>query len=422
MPAVLPALLRRFAGPKQRRRTLSETSRGEFLETRVLPAAVATASRTTLNITGDAEASDLQIEQISGGVRVSAVNGTSLRIGGVDVINGSQDFTGITSVNVRLGEGDDSVEMIGALNLKNVSVNLGDGNNTLDVGAGLNATTKLTVTGGTGADLVTLDSTVGKSANISLGLGNDELSLLGTSFSSTVSLSTGAGADIVTINENSLGADASFNNNVTISTGEDNDTVSISNATTKKLTISTGDDDDTVTLDTLTVNGLLNVNTSAGADVLNILDVDATLNGTNQLSLGTGADDVVIAESSFQGNVNIDLGTGIVNTLSIDDTDFRGTFNLNTNGGVNLSGVGDIINIETNTSLAGTTTFRKAAKLKVGAAADINLGLVNAASDTDFLSSVSISGINPAADLTVAVLNTTFFSAPILTKVDRIDI
>ncbi|HVJ68757.1 MAG TPA: hypothetical protein VM510_12275 [Caulifigura sp.] len=420
MPTALPALLRRFSGPKQRRRPSYETSRGELLETRVLPAAVASASKTTLTITGDAEANDLQIEQVTGGVKVTALNGTTLTVGGNAVTEAT--FNGITSLNVRLGEGDDSVAMIGALNLKNVNIDLGDGDNVLSVGAGATITGKLTINGGTGADQVTLDSTVGKTLSLNLNGGNDEVSLLGTSFSSTVSINTGAGADTVTINENGLGVDASFNNNVTITTGEDNDTVSISNATTKKLTISTGDDDDTVSLNTVTVNGLLNVNTSAGADVLNIINVDATLSGTNQLSLGTGADDVVIASSSFKGNVNIDLGTGIVNTLTIDDTDFLGSFSLNANGSVGLNGVGDVINIETDTSLLGATTFQKTAKLKVGANADINLGVLNVASDTNFLSSVSISGVNPAADLSVALANVSFFSAPILTKVDRIDL
>ena len=56
MPTALPALLRRLAGPKQRRRSLYETSRGESLETRIRPAAVAAVSRATLTITGDAEA------------------------------------------------------------------------------------------------------------------------------------------------------------------------------------------------------------------------------------------------------------------------------------------------------------------------------------------------------------------------------
>jgi hypothetical protein len=420
MPAVLPALLRRLAGPKQRRRSLYESTRGESLEPRVLPAAVVAASKATLNITGDAEASDLQIEQITGGVKVTALNGTQLTVGGNLVTEAT--FSGITGLNVRLGEGDDSVAVLGSLNLKNVTFNLGDGNNVLDVGAGMNVTGKLAITGGTGADQITLDSTIAKSVSISTGLGNDELNLLGVSFSSSVSVSTGAGADIININENALGADALLNNNLTISTGEDNDTVSISNTTTKKVTINTGDDDDVVTLDTVTATGILNVQTGAGADDLNLLDVNATLNGSNVFNLGTGADDVVIAESSFKGNVTIDLGTGIVNTLKIDDTAFLAAFNLNGNGGVNLGGIGDVINIETDTSLLGSTTFTKAVKMKVGAAADINFGVLNVASDTDFLSSVAISGINPAADLTVALANNTFFSLPNLSKVTRLDI
>jgi hypothetical protein len=422
MPAALPALLRRLAGPKQRRRSLFETSRGEALETRILPAAVAAVSRGTLNITGDVEGSDLEIEQVGAQVTVRAVNGASLRVGGIDVVNGSLSFSGVTSLNVRLGDADDSVSVLGTLNLKNVSVNLGDGNNTLDVGAGLNVSSKLTINGGSGLDLVTLNATTGKSATINLDDGSDDLTLLGTSFSSTVNINAAAGADLITIDEASATADAVFNGNLSITTGEDNDIVSISNATTKKVTINTGDDDDQVTLDTVTINGVLSVNTSAGADDLTLLNVDATLNGTNQLNVGTGADDVIISESSFQGGVSIDLGTGIVNTLSIDDTDFRGVFNLTSRGSVGLDEIGDRINIEANASLVGDTVFHKTVKMNVGAGAEINLGTDSLNSDIDFLSSVAISGKNPTADLNVWLAATTFASLPNLNKVVRTDL
>jgi hypothetical protein len=416
MPTALPALLRRLAGPKQRRRSLYETSRGESLETRVLPAAVAVVSRGSLNITGDAEAaSNLRITQSGAGVRVEALAGSQISVGGV--LQTDVTFPSVTSMNVRLSEGDDSVALSGAISLKNVNLDLGDGDNVLDVGAGLNVTGKLTINGGTGFDQVTLNGAVSKGATINLGLGNDELTIHGGVFSTAVSINTGVGADDVTIDTN-----ASFNNNLSITTGEDNDTVTINNTTTKKVTINTGDDDDTVDLRTnVQINGLLSVNTSAGADDLNLVDVHVNANGTSSLNVGTGPDDVVIETSVFAGTLNIDLGTGIVNTLKIDDTDFQNNFSLTANGSVNGLGVGDVINIETDTSLLGTTTFRKTAKLKVGAAADINLGVVHAASDLDFLGAVSISGINPAADLTVAT-NHVLFASLNLNKVVRTDI
>jgi len=421
MPTALPALLRRLGAPKQRRRSLYETSRGESLETRILPAAVAAVSRSTLTITGDAAAaSNLRITQVAGGVRVEALAGSQISVGGV--LETDHTFSGVTGLTLKLSEGDDVVALDGAINLKNVNINLGDGDNILTASAGLNVTGKLDITGGTGGDQVTLDTTVGKTANINLGLGNDELNLLGTSFSAQASINTGVGADVVVINENGLGVNANFNNNLSITTGEDNDSVSISNTTTKKVTINTGDDDDIVRLETdVQVNGLLSVNTSAGADDLFLIDVDVTANGTSSLNVGTGADDVVIESSVFAGNLNIDLGTGIVNTLKIDDTDFKNNFSLVANGSVGLGGVGDVINIETDTSLAGTTFFRKTTKMKVGAAADINLGVLNVASDTEFLGTLSINGINPAADLTVALANVTLATVN-LTKVDRVDI
>jgi len=395
-------------------------SRGELLETRVLPSAIAAASGSKLTVSTDADAGDLQIEQVTGGVKVTALNGTTLTVGGNVVADAT--FNGVTQLTLNLGEGDDTINFAGNLNLKTVAINLGDGNNVLTVGAGFSVSSKLTINSGTGADQITLNGTTGKSLAINTGIGNDEVSLYGTSFSSTASINTGAGADVVTIDQISVSANANFSNNLTITTGEDNDTVSISNATTKKVSINTGDDDDTINLNTVNAGGTLSIQAGAGADDLNLNAVTETQNGSNTLSLGTGADDVVIASSSFAGNVSIDLGTGIVNTLTIDDTAFNGTFSLTANGGVGLSGVGDVINIETDTSLLGATTFAKAVKLKVGAAADLNLGILNVASQTHFQSSVSISGINPAADLTVAVANNTFFSVPTLSKVVRLDI
>ncbi len=414
MPAALPTFLRRLAGPKQRRRAHYESTRGESLEGRILPAAVASVSKATLNITGNADASDLQIEQVSGGVKVTALNGTSLKVGGADV--GEFTFTGVTGLNVRLGAGDDSVSVIGTLNLKNVSFDLGDGDNVLNVGAGLTATGKLTIKGGAGNDVITLDSTIAKSASITTGIGNDEINLLGTRFSAAVSINTGSGADIVNIDQSSLGASASFNNNLTITTGEDNDSVSIRNATTKRVTVNTGDDDDSVTLENVTANGTLSVQMAAGADVLNVISVNQTTTGTNAFNVGTGPDDVLIARSTFKGTVNLDLGTGINNTLKVDDTSFLGAVNLTANG------QGDIIDIETDTSLIGSTSFSKAVKAKVGANAVVNLGVLSLASDTRFLSTVSFTGITPSATLNVATANTAFASLPSLSKVNRVDL
>jgi hypothetical protein len=375
-----------------------------------------------LNITGDAEAaSDLKITQVGSDLRVQALSG-NFTVGGV----AQTDFTfsGVTSLNLRLAEGDDSVQLAGNINLKNVTIDLGDGNNVLDVGAGLTSTGKVVITGGTGVDQVSLEATVAKSVTINLNDGSDELNLLGTQFSSTANINTGAGADVVTIDEASGGADALFSNNLSINTGEDADTVSISNTTTsKKLTINTGDDDDVVTLNTVVANGSLSINTSAGDDDLNLLSVQANAKGTATLSLGTGADDVVISQTSFNANLNLDLGTGIVNTLKIDDSEFFGSVNLTARGSIDsLTGVGDVINIETDTTLLGSTIFHKAVKMKVGAAANVNLGVLDAASHTDFQSSLAIAGINPAADLEVAAANNIFFSAPSLSKVIRTDL
>jgi hypothetical protein len=415
MPAVLPNFLRRLSVPKQRRRHSFEKSRGEALEHRVLPAAVAVASKSTLTITGNADASDLSIEEVTGGVKVTALNGTTLTVNGQSVADAT--FTGITTLNVRLGEGDDSLQVFGALSLKNVSLDLGDGDNVLDIDD-LSVTGKLTVKGGNGNDQISLDTTVAKLATFSTGLGNDLVSLEGTAFSSTVSISTASGADVVIIDDNGLGLDSNFANTLTINTGEDGDVVAIRNATTKRISVATGDDDDVVDFLGVTAGGTISVQTSAGDDVVTVSSVTETLNGTNLFDLGTGADTMVMAGSSFQGTVNINLGTGINNVLLIDDTSFNSFFNLTANG------VADVINIEQNLTLAGDTTFTKAAKLKVGTSADINVSVIDltGSSFTRFLSSVSVSGVNPSADLTVVSANTAFFSAPTLLKTNLITI
>jgi len=414
MPAVLPQFFRRLSAPKQRRRYSYEKTFGEALESRVMPSAIAAASGSTLNVSSDADGSDLLVENVTGGVKVTAQGTSTLTVGGTPVA--SFTFNGVTSVNFKLGEGDDSIALAAGLNLKNVSVNLGDGTNVFTA-TSANITGKLSVTGGTGLDQVTLDSVVGKSASVSLGLGNDEISLLGASFSSTVSLTTGAGADTVTVDQNGISTHATLGNNLTINTGEDNDSVTVHNATTKKISIDTGDDDDTIDLANLTANGAISVQARAGADILNVATVNETVNGTNTFNLGTGADTVTLSDTNvFTGNVSIDLGTGINNSLTVDDTAFNGTFSLVANGSA------DVINIEQDLAQTGATIFAKAAKLKVGTAADINISAIGVGSSTQFQSTLSVSGVNPAADLTVAAVNTTFAHIPTLVKVNRVDI
>src|SRR4051812_24005173 len=104
MPAALPALLRRFAGPKMRRRPTFQTSRGELLEARVLPSAIAAGSGSKLTVSTDADAGDLQIEQVTGGVKVTALNGTTLTVNGNTVADAT--FNGVTQLTLNLGEGD----------------------------------------------------------------------------------------------------------------------------------------------------------------------------------------------------------------------------------------------------------------------------------------------------------------------------
>jgi hypothetical protein len=425
MPAALPALLRRFSGPKQRRRSLYETSRGEFLENRIMPAAVAAASGSTLNInaSGDVDGHDLQIEQVSGGVKVTALNGGTIRVGSSDVTEFT--FSGVTSLNVKLGAGDDTVSLVGAMNLKNVSINLGDGDNILDigtsVGASLNATGKVTVVGGTGNDLVTLNGAVAKSLNINTSIGNDEITLLGTEVKTTSVINTGIGHDEVRIDAgldlSSASVDAKFGNSLTITTGEDDDTVSITSAVTKKVTINTGDDNDVVSLDDVTINGLINVDTSAGVDVLSILNVNQTAKGTVNFRLGTGADTVNLSASSsqfttFTANVNLDLGTGINNVVNVDNTSFLGMVNLTARG------TGDIINVEQDVSLAGATSFARAVKVNLGADADVNVSVLgDVDTQTNFLSTLAISALRPEAQLNYVVAGTTFASTPSLSRV-----
>lgn len=110
---------------------------------------------------------------------------------------------------------------------------------------------------------VLLRSSTAANLNISLGKGNDGISLVGPLYTQTVSILTGDGNDRVTI------AQVSHFGDLKISTGKGKDSVTLSGIkVTQALAIDTGVDDDSIVFSAVQVDGNAEVNAGKGKNKL----------------------------------------------------------------------------------------------------------------------------------------------------------
>ncbi|HEX3151094.1 MAG TPA: hypothetical protein VHR66_23645 [Gemmataceae bacterium] len=146
----------RLASPRRRRRLTLES-----LERRDNPTGTVNAamSGTILTLNGDDADNSVQVQQTGSGAFTVTGTGTT--------ITGGPNFTGVTGITANFGAGNDSVQITSNVDLDGngptdlvlagaVTVNVGDGNNTLSIGAGQIKLGGLSVTGGDGADGVSV--------------------------------------------------------------------------------------------------------------------------------------------------------------------------------------------------------------------------------------------------------------------------
>ncbi|ESY65250.1 hypothetical protein X742_23230 [Mesorhizobium sp. LNHC232B00] len=217
-----------------------------------------------------------------------------------------------SSVSAALGAGSDTVIYTGtylyngqSLENNTIDINFGDGDNRFlflnSYNYGLNANTHLLF--GSGNDTIgydRYDPVTSSGGSFSADFGDGDNSAYIYAYSGTVNITSGAGADQISVSGNTIsvstgaGADAvNVSGAGSVSTGEGDDTVSAGGT----LSLTTGDGNDTVS-----ISGSVITDLGSGNDVAHL----GLQGGTPTLTLGTGTDNLVI--DSWNGNDVAHLG------------------------------------------------------------------------------------------------------------------
>jgi acrosin len=388
-----------------------------------------TTSTTTTHITGGSGADVVTITQDSGPTNVSTA-------GGDDVIN-VRAINGMTTVNG--GAGTDVI---------NVSSSATPGSGVVD-----GITTTLTVQGSGTTTTLTIDdggNTVGKTVALSgtavTGLSTGAIDYSGVT---ALNLTTGSGADTLTINSTSApstiatggGADTvtvmGTSNLVILTTGAGNDSIDV-RATGAELDIDAGADDNSIIAGSngsggngvlSGIVGLLKITGGAGANTVSLddsgdtSDTTATMDGTTLTGLNPGG-----IEYHSISSITVNLGSGgdtfnitdtITGTTEIDANDGDDTFNVQATDGDTTVDTGtgtNTINVGSDAPTATTSVLDNiAGTLTVTGSGSDTLNLQDVDNTTDktgVLTSGAVTGLSPAdIDYTgLATLNVLFGS------------
>ncbi len=269
----------------------------ETLESRCTPAGnvAAVLSGTTLVITGDAHANEIQVENgPSGSVLVSGLSGT--------LINGAagQTFSGVNSLRIQMNQGSDAVYLGGipfGLSIAgSLTVDLGAGDDQLTIyNTSVGGSTRILA--GAGDDVVAIngDNTFNGSVLVDLAQGGDNFATAnpGNTFNKSLRILGRAGNDVIFIQDSTL-----VLGTLEIQGQAGDDGIILANSTAKKLVIDTSVGDDQVQLANITVLTSATVLLGAGDDTL---DVSNSTFGSTFFDGGVGTD-VFFSFSNFFGS------------------------------------------------------------------------------------------------------------------------
>ena len=245
---------------------------------------VASVTGSTLKITGDNSANELAIAQTSEGLQVQALNGTKLN----GVLNGVLTFSNPTQMNIDLLGGHDRLSLADFLG-GGVSVKLGSGNDQLNL-TGTSNDGAMVIELGSGNDSLAANlggpgsadpNVVGGNFTLLAGAGNDQLIIESLNALANLSLDAGAGQDVVL-----LGA-GSTDGITNIALGAGNDIMAIPDRTSR---------------------GLFSLNAGAGDDLLGLRNGD--YKQSTVFDMGAGKDALLSQFNTFEGNVTRLGGVG----------------------------------------------------------------------------------------------------------------
>jgi hypothetical protein len=201
------------------------------------------------------------------------------------------DFGTTRYVNIDTGDGHDVVRVRG--NANSTNINTGRDHDEVVINGKANGTNILT---GHGEDYVQTNALVGKLL-VDLGSGRDRLitgDILGNSDTSKVTINGGEGSDIIKANDVK---------NAEINGGEGWDQVTVNN--TDNVIIATGNDRDTIT-----INGnAKNTNIFAGAGSDHVV-IKGDIVGTGRVHLGTGNDKLEVSSIENLKKLQVNGGAG----------------------------------------------------------------------------------------------------------------
>jgi Ca2+-binding RTX toxin-like protein len=292
---------------------------------------------------------------------------------------------------------------------------LADGGNTLTV------SNTETITGGTGADLITLGAAQA-SGTIDLGAGNDSLKLANGGNTLTVSnvesITGGTGADVITLGT------VMTSGTVSLSSGADS--LSLSSAGNNTLTaisvrtIIGGSQDDTITLGS-TLTGTTTINGGAGTDSVTLFAANHTVTLTNISNVET-----INVQAGFDYSltlVNGNVAAGQTMTFNGASLGTNDTFTINGaaeldgklvltggSGNDNLTG-GSVSDLLRGNGGADTLTGGSGDDTIAADSLDSANGGANTASANTLLTAANLGDIlvfDTTVDLTNATLNTRF--------------
>ena len=374
---------------------------------------------TSNTLTIDSGAGAIGSVSAAGGNDTVTINGGTVT-GAVNLGDGANALTINNTVSTigsyTGGSGIDTIDSKGGVILGAVSTGGAADSVTLSLGASIaGAVTLGTDVSQDGADTLTVTGTDSKSKSVISG-----------------SIATGAGADIVTMTDAtiggagqtlSLGSDSSsFDGDdkltasgteitATFTTGSGSDTVILSAASvvTGDVTLGSATDTTNGSIDTLTLNASTitgNVNTGSGADAVNVLTTSTI---TGNVTLGTdvsqdGADSLTVTgtSSASKSVITGSIGTGAgADTVTLTDATIGGvgqTLSLGSDsssfdGDDKLTASGTEITATFTTGSGSDTVILSAASVVTG---DVTLGsatdTTNGSTDTVTLNASSITG------------------------------
>lgn len=252
-----------------------------------------------LNIEGDVEANKVLITSgaEAGAFIVTGLDGTTLG-GGTEPVT----VTGVRSIRVDLGEGDDLVAIAGASVRGRVKIETGEGADRVLIGTGEGATEL--------AGVLPADLSVNIRGNLSIETdGGADQVLVDDAVASHIDVNAGDGEDVVTLGSTAPVEESGArveSRGVHVRLGDGNDTLQADQVAGRKGVFVSGGDGDNVINANLVSGATLVVLGGDGVDNVTVADADVRALG---IHTGDGNDSVNVRDSVFAA-LGVSLGDG----------------------------------------------------------------------------------------------------------------